>query len=100
MSLGNVLFWSAVLLGGMALLYGLHRLALRLEDRGHLYYLRKKPSGSAAGSFVAFQRIVEPQAQHVIELRDHVSHDEDEASGRGRRTDGAGEGPVHPESET
>ena len=75
-------FWYV--LGTFAVLYGLHRLALRLEDNGHLYYLRKKPSGGTGSSFAAMQRFVEPQAQHV----EHVSRvfhrvDDDEASGRG-----------------
>lgn len=85
MSPGSIAFWSAVALGVPASLYGLHRLGLWLEERGHLYYLNKKPTGGgAAGGFVAFQRIIEPQVQHVVEIRDHVAQDEDEASGRGR----------------
>ncbi len=72
------------LLGAIAAIYGLHRLALNLEDKGHLYYLRRKPSGGAAGSFVAMHRLFEPQYQHV----EHVSREfqrveEDEAGGRG-----------------
>jgi hypothetical protein len=72
------------LIGVPAALYGLHRLALRLERGGHLYYLHKKPSGSAAGAFVALQRAIEPQARHV-EQTHHVYHrvEEDEAGGRG-----------------
>ena len=57
--------WVGWIIGGPVVLYGLHRLALRLEARGHLYYLNKKPSGSAAGAFVAMQRVIEPQSQHV-----------------------------------
>lgn len=92
MSPGKIAFWIATILGVPASLYGLHRLALWLEERGHLYYLNKKPTGGggAVGGFVAFQRIIEPQAQHVVEIRDHVAQDDDEASGRGRLT-GRGE---------
>ncbi len=63
----------------------LHRLALWLEARGHLYYLlHKKSSGSAAGAFVAMQRAIEPQSKHVEQVR-HVEHrvEEDEATGLG-----------------
>jgi hypothetical protein len=72
------------LIGLPAALYGLHRLALWLEARGHLYYLHRKPTGSAAGAFVALQRAIEPQARHVEQVN-HEYHrvEEDEAGGRG-----------------
>lgn len=63
-------------------LYGLHRLCLSLEERGYLYYKHKRPSSSAAGAFVAFQQLLEPQSQHVeqvAELKRH--HSDDEAPG-------------------
>jgi len=78
--------WQLIgwVLGIPAALYGLHRLALWLEARGHLYYLHKKSSGSAAGAFVAMQRAIEPQSRHVEQVR-HVEHrvEEDEATGQG-----------------
>jgi hypothetical protein len=80
----QVLLWSSAVVGGLAALYGLHRLALRLEDRGYLYYLRKKPSGSAAGCFVALQRAVEPQVQHVLFVRQEAPGDEGESAGSDR----------------
>ena len=52
-------------------LYALHRFALYLEERGHLYYLNKKPRGGGGGCFVAFQQMIEPRIQHVI----HVSQE-------------------------
>ena len=63
-------------------MYGLHRLALRLEERGFIYYLNKKPRSSPMGSFVAFQRVLEPRAEHVIQVT-RVNHlgGEDGASG-------------------
>jgi hypothetical protein len=80
----EILFWSVCTVGAAGALYALHRLALRLEDRGHLYYLKKKPSGSGAGCFVAMQQVIQPQIQHVI----HVSaesrlHGEAGGSGQG-----------------
>jgi hypothetical protein len=69
---------------GAACLYALHRLALWLEERGHLYYLKKKPKGGAVGSFVAFQRIIEPQIQHVIHVNEESRlHGEERGSGQG-----------------
>jgi hypothetical protein len=53
-----------------ALIYGLHRLALRLERKGHLYYIHSKPSGSALGNAaLAVQSILEPDRRYVVEER-------------------------------
>jgi hypothetical protein len=80
----DILFWSGCAVGAAGALYALHRLALRLEDRGHLYYLNKKPSGSAAGCFVAMQRAIEPQIQHVIHVNaESRLHGEAGGSGQG-----------------
>ena len=58
--------------------YALHRLGLWLEDRGFIYYWHKKSKGSAAGSFVAFQRMIEPRAEYVIQAArvNHLAGDE------------------------
>jgi hypothetical protein len=79
----DILFWSGCAAGAAGALFALHRLALRLEDRGHLYYLNKKPRGSAAGCFVAMQRAIEPQIQHVIHVNAE-SRLHGEASGAGQ----------------
>lgn len=85
MAFWPIVGWSSVCLGCMAALYGLHRLGLRLEEQGYIYYWYKKPSGSAAGCFVALQRAVEPQVQHVQQARAEQNRDgDDESAGRGR----------------
>jgi hypothetical protein len=84
----DILFWSGCGLGAAGALYALHRLALRLEDRGHLYYLNKKSSGSGAGCFVAMQRAIEPQVQHVIQVTAKSRlHGEAGGSGQGGADD-------------
>ena len=64
---------TAFTLGALAAgaaIYGLHRLALRLERKGHLYYLHSKPSSSALGNAaLAVQSILEPGKRHVVEER-------------------------------
>jgi hypothetical protein len=77
------LLWTVFIAGGLLALYGLHRLGLWMEERGYIYYVHKKPTGSAAGSFVALQKIIEPQAQHVIQVArvNHLCGDE-QASGQ------------------
>jgi hypothetical protein len=69
---------------GLGALYGLHRLALWMEDRGHLYYLNKKPKSSPLGSLIAFQRAIEPRAHYVVQA-EQVNQEvgEEGASGQG-----------------
>jgi hypothetical protein len=79
-----ILFWSGCVVGGSGALYALHRFALYLEDRGHLYYLNKKPRGGGAGCFIALQQAIEPQIQHVIHVSQEIrQHSEEGASGQG-----------------
>ena len=67
-----------------AALYGLHRLALRLEERGYLYYLKTKPRGGGGNAFVPIQELIEPQVEHVLHVRDEIREDdEDGAPGPG-----------------
>jgi hypothetical protein len=59
------LLWFAVPGGLGAALFGFDRLCLWLEDRGWLYYRRKKPSSSPLSALIAFQQYVEPGVKHV-----------------------------------
>ncbi len=59
-----------VLIGAavVALLFGLHRLALWMERRGWVYYIHKKPSSSSLSSaFLQVQSLVDPGARSVVE---------------------------------
>lgn len=67
--------WPLIIWGGGALLvlaaiYGLHRLCLRLEDRGWIYYLHKKPTSTAIGSMMGMHQIIEPQSKHIYEMKE------------------------------
>ena len=79
MNTWTLLFWIGCALIGATGLYALHRLALWLEERGHLYYLHKKPKGGAAGCFVAFQQAIQPEVQHVIHIKEERSLRGDES---------------------
>ena len=70
MAIWQILFWVTWVIAGCGALYGLHRLCLRLEERGLLYYRNRQPSASSGGCFTALQQALEPQAQHVIQLED------------------------------
>jgi hypothetical protein len=71
----QVMFWVAAVVVAFAGLYRLHRLGLWAEERGYIYYLRKKPRGSAAGALVALQRAIEPQARHVLVVREQADRE-------------------------
>jgi hypothetical protein len=80
---GAVLLWALIIAGSFGAIYGLHRLALWMEERGYIYYLHKKPRSSPAGCFVAFQKVVEPRVQHVVQVsRVNHQHGEEGASGQ------------------
>ncbi|HEY1219209.1 MAG: hypothetical protein ABSE42_13650 [Bryobacteraceae bacterium] len=50
--------------------YGLHRLALWMETKGWLFYVHKKASPNALGNAAfGIQRIIQPGAGHVLEVR-------------------------------
>jgi hypothetical protein len=51
------------------LLRRLHRLALRLEERGYLYYRNRKPQSGALSSILAFNGAIEPGIAYVLEAR-------------------------------
>jgi hypothetical protein len=51
-------------------LYGLHRLCLKLEERGHLFYRHRKPSSGAARMFVPFQEMIDPPVKQVVQAED------------------------------
>jgi hypothetical protein len=80
-------------------LYALHRIGLWMEDRGLIYYLRRKPSGSSLGSFVALQKVIEPRAEHVLRaprayhrIEQEAGQETDPASPEGGETEGCDDG--------
>lgn len=82
MTFGSGWLWLLAIPVAIAALYGLHRLALRLEAQGYLYYLHKRPDSSAASSFVALQQAIDPTAEHIFQVQDERrGRGEDEATG-------------------
>lgn len=93
--------WLAAIPAGLAVLYGLHRLCLSLEERGWLYYLHKKPDSSAASSFVALHQAIDPTAKHVFHVGEQRrSYSEDEAAGGPDDGDPHEDTAVHPDEST
>ena len=60
--------WITLIVVAVALLligYGVHRLALWAEDRGWLYYKRKRRPGGLGLSLIG--QIYQPSIEHVVE---------------------------------
>jgi hypothetical protein len=50
----------------------LHYFCLWLERRGLLFYMHRKPSSSAASSFVAMQQVIEPSTRQIATVDEHL----------------------------
>jgi hypothetical protein len=63
----------------LLLLFGFHRFALWAEDRGWIYYLRRKPASSTLGNaFLEVQSLIEPSKRTLVEVRKEDAVEEDE----------------------
>jgi hypothetical protein len=78
------LLWGLPVVGLVAALYGLDRLCLSLEDRGWLYYRRKKPSSSPMSAWVAMQHFLEPGVKHVVHAGQERRSEDVEEAGKER----------------
>ena len=90
MTAGTIALWAAGLLAAAAGLYGLHRLALRLERDGWIRYLRHPPDAGAGGGALLgeLQRLYEPQTRHVYELKEEKRPDREAEGGEPGPPDG------------
>lgn len=74
----QVVLTAATFLALPFILFRLHRMLLRWEDRGWIYYNRKKPESGAASSLSVLQQAIEPGHRHVaqigLQLRADASH--------------------------
>ena len=80
MSGWHLLLGGVILLMIAAALHGLDRLGLWLEDRGWLYYRRRRPSSSPLSMWVAMQQYMEPGVKHVREVGQESKEEDHEAS--------------------
>ncbi|MEQ1868566.1 MAG: hypothetical protein ABL961_00890 [Vicinamibacterales bacterium] len=71
------LTWAVLVAAGV---YSLHRLALRMEARGWIYYRKKRGSSGALSSAVLeVQSMFEPSKRYVLEERQKESTEEHES---------------------
>jgi hypothetical protein len=81
MALWRWLVGALIVLGHFVAFFWLDRFCLWLEDRGWLYYRRKKPSSSAASAWVAIQQFIEPGVKHIVQIKQERRSEEDEEAG-------------------
>jgi hypothetical protein len=80
----DVLLCGLGVLSGLAAPCGLFRLCLWLAHRSRLYRENSKPGSSAASCFVALQKVFEPPATHVLQVKEHRrAHAEEETPVQG-----------------
>src|SRR4051812_46471868 len=54
----------------VASVYGLHRCALWMEQRGWIYYRKRRgSSGGLSSAFLEIQAFLEPSKRHVLEIK-------------------------------
>ncbi|MCH5376053.1 MAG: hypothetical protein JJ992_18950 [Planctomycetes bacterium] len=52
-------------------LYGLHRLALKLDEMGYLYYKTQPKGGNRLGGvLMEFDKLARPSVEHTLEAND------------------------------
>jgi hypothetical protein len=63
----------------LVVVYGLHRVALWAENRGWIYYKRRKPTTFVLGSaFLEVQSLLEPEKKHLAEAQKAERIEEDD----------------------
>ncbi|MCX8159565.1 MAG: hypothetical protein N3G18_01360, partial [Candidatus Saccharicenans sp.] len=73
----KLIFWVA---GGLAVSILLDRFLLYLENRGWIYYRRKKPSSSAlSNACLEVQQLLEPSKKYVIRIQKEDRKEQQEA---------------------
>jgi hypothetical protein len=71
--------WIAAIALGV---FALHRLALWMESRGWIFYLKTRASGGALGSaFLEIQQIAQPGTKYVLEMKRESRAERDDESG-------------------
>lgn len=50
--------------------YGLHRLCIRLENAGLIYYRQKPSGGGGAPVLMELDRLTRPSVEHVVATQD------------------------------
>ena len=70
--------WIAAIALG---LFGLHRLALWMESRGWIHYVKTRASGGAlASAILELQQIAQPGTRYILEMKRESRAERDDGS--------------------
>ncbi len=64
--------WALGLVALVAAAFALHRLALRLEAAGYLYYRDRKPNPGGVPAFLPLEEFIQPQVEHLMDAQNHL----------------------------
>ena len=71
-----------ILAAAVAGLYGLHRLALWAEQKGWIFYIKRKPSPASLGTaFLEIQQLAQPEKRHIAEARANKKAQQEDQGG-------------------
>jgi len=74
--------WVLIIFGICVSLLACHNLLLWMEDRGWIYYHKKKASpGTAASAWLQLQSLVEPSKKHVLQVEREEYEEQDGEAG-------------------
>ncbi len=78
--------WTLISLAVVFGAFILDRLLLWVEDRGWIYYRKRKPNiTSLSTALFQMQAIVQPEKQHIVEQKLEIKEDEDEDGDKGHK---------------
>ena len=61
--------WLFIIVGGCGALLACHKVLLWMEERGWIYYHKKKPKpGTVANAWLELQSFIEPSRKHVVQV--------------------------------
>jgi len=88
MALWHWLYYGLIAAGVLLALYAVDRLFLWMEERGWVYYRKRRGSGGASsGLLTTMQQFVEPQVQHVIEMKERAKEHDRQEEGQPSQVD-------------
>lgn len=81
----TIVAWIVVGIAGVGILvalgWSLHRLCIRLEDAGYLYYRKSGTGGGSTAVLHELDRLTRPTIEHVERVDDSVNQREDQIGG-------------------
>ncbi len=95
--MSDLVKWTLIFVGSAVGLYILDRLLLKAEANGYIFYRKKKANGPSVGSaLMQIHGFLEPAKRYVVEARQQVVQQNDDAGGPPKTPEGEGRFVVQP----